>query len=389
MLEELAISIIFGIIGHSSGIASEIGVHKFVQFIKNNRGQKKFINHDLKRGLYHAYLLALMNLCNECLAQEKRSQIDDKETNVWLETKKQQLAGELYSNEKENANGNLELSLKEIETLLSSTDLSDSEYIKAVKDKLIEFSLLGESVPPCYEKKVRESFFEELSLYFAFEIKDNDRLRHIFENQILSHIDIRIDTLEKSIEEISKKHPELQNKLDIIHTELIGTRTQLDSHHEEILSILTSNGDNISEIKSHMRILNYHLMEDMPGPDADSDFTAILFIKKDDVPTKKKIHLTSKKKNFIIGRKIRDANPDIPLGSSFVGREHAFIEYTGEEYTISDTCSKNGTSLNGILLEKGRTYPLHHGDQISLAHDNVICYFCLRNSSSGTLELPR
>jgi two-component system response regulator QseB len=80
-------------------------------------------------------------------------------------------------------------------------------------------------------------------------------------------------------------------------------------------------------------------------------------------------------------------NPDIPLGSPFVSKEHAIIENTSDGFTLIDKCSKNGTRINGIPLEKGKTYTLHHGNQISLANDNVICYFCWRNDSLETLEL--
>ncbi|NBW39746.1 FHA domain-containing protein [bacterium] len=48
-----------------------------------------------------------------------------------------------------------------------------------------------------------------------------------------------------------------------------------------------------------------------------------------------------------------------------VSRKHATIEMSGDELSIIDMGSLNGTILNGaVQLEEGKVYPLQDGDQI-------------------------
>ncbi len=388
MIEELALAILFGIIGQSSGIIADRGVRKLIRYAKDASENKKFINHDLKKGLTHAYILALMNLVNECLERSKESEDVLQDEIQWLETKKRQLSSDLRLNEKKGEWVEFDLSLIELESLLSSPQIPNSQYIIDIKNKLNAYTLRGNVISPCFKEKVINSFFDELALYFAFEIKNNDRLRHIFENEVLSQIDLRIDDLEKSIDNSALKYPELQNKLDAVHTELIVGRIQLDAHYAEINQVLTGSVGDLSEIKTHLKILTRQLEYNNAEFTIDESSIAILYINKDDIDIRKKIPLKNDKKIFIIGRKIKDFIPDIPLCSPFISKQHAIIENTNNGFMLTDKGSKNGTRLNGILLEKGRAQRLNHGDQISLAKDKVICYFCLRNDSLETLELP-
>lgn len=58
-----------------------------------------------------------------------------------------------------------------------------------------------------------------------------------------------------------------------------------------------------------------------------------------------------------------------PYGAYSLGlsREHARILYIEHGFMIEDLGSSNGTLLNGELLTPKRYYPLHNGDQVSLA----------------------
>jgi hypothetical protein len=387
MWEQLALTIIFGIIGKASGITAEVGVGRLRDFFREKKGNKAYINHDLKRGLNHAYLLALMNICNECLESLKGTN-GESETHIqWLEDRQRQLSDDLSLCEKGAITGDLEFSVKELETLLISNQLSDSEFIKTIERTLVEFALIDEGAPSCYNQKVRNSLFDELSLYFAFELKNNDKMRHIFESQILSHIDIRIETLEKSIYEISKKYPELQTKLDSIQNEIISARIHFDSHQREIIEVLTGSMNDISEIKTHLKILTQYLDENEAIFPNSSDFNAILYVKKDDVAKKKYFPLKNSQEIYLIGRDVKSSSPDISFHCAFVSKKHAKIERKESEFLLSDTMSKNGTRINGIPLEKGKEYKLKHGDQISFANDNVICYFCWHRDSDETMDL--
>jgi hypothetical protein len=384
MLDQLALSIVFGIIGRSVTILAEHGVRNVINLSRFSQKQN-YLNHDLEKGLYRAYILAILNICKECNLTLKESGDSFLKERNWLEEKQRRLSSDLDAIEYENLTGGLSLSLSDIGTLLIPDTLSNAKYIQAVQDKLVEFTLMEETPSPCFKEKIKESLIDEVSLYFAFQIKSNDKLRHIFSVQVLSQLGFHIEDLERSIQELSKEYPSLQKKLDVIQTELLSTRAQLDSQHKEILGVLTDSSSDLAEIKTHLKILRNQFSTD--ADQANSGSNALFYITKDDIQTKRVIHLKTDQEIFIIGRKTEGSHPYISLGSLFVGREHAFIENRNSVFFITDKGSKNGTNINGMPLEKGKAYRLNHGDQIGLAKNHVICYFCYRFYSPETMEL--
>jgi hypothetical protein len=78
---------------------------------------------------------------------------------------------------------------------------------------------------------------------------------------------------------------------------------------------------------------------------------------------KKDIHLIGKDKEAA----------DVTLDSPAVSRLHARLIWDGESYLISDLNSRNGTDINGRLLEPGEEYRLESGDRIRLA-DLTFCF---------------
>ena len=58
---------------------------------------------------------------------------------------------------------------------------------------------------------------------------------------------------------------------------------------------------------------------------------------------------------------------DILADSAAVSRIHARLIRRDEGYVILDMRSRNGTFLNGLLLDAGKTYLLHDGDEIRCA----------------------
>jgi hypothetical protein len=387
MLEELALAVVFGIVGHTAGVVSDIGMRNLINFSHIIKKDRQYINHDLENGLNHAYLLAVMNICNECKSGLIARDEEKSEEFNWLGEKQRQLATNLQSIEEKKEKGDFSLSMKEMETLLISDNMSTSQYFTGIQEQVISFTLLGDVKSPCFKEKVKSSLLDELSLYFAFEIKNNPRLRNIFQSQILSQVDLHVEDIEISIHEISKRYPDLQTKLDVIQNELSETRTQLDSHHREIVGVLTSNVADISEIKTHLRILTQQLNDTSSQKDEGYEYDALIFIKKGAIPPKKKIPLRNDQNIFILGRKNKDTNPDIPFDNGFISKKHASIERKDEAFYLMDI-SKNGTNINGIPLEKEKSYKLTHGDQIGLANDQAICYFCNPSTSSETMELP-
>lgn len=71
-----------------------------------------------------------------------------------------------------------------------------------------------------------------------------------------------------------------------------------------------------------------------------------------------------------------DPTPNIVFTSQRVSRKHAVIEYDGKKYTVSDSESSGGTSINGNPLQIGVKYHLRHGDSLGLANETVLCTFC-------------
>ena len=67
---------------------------------------------------------------------------------------------------------------------------------------------------------------------------------------------------------------------------------------------------------------------------------------------------------------------DIVAASSAVSRMHARLIRQEQGYTVTDLRSRNGTFLNGKMLEAGRAYELQSGDSIRFA-DLTFQYWCV------------
>jgi pSer/pThr/pTyr-binding forkhead associated (FHA) protein len=100
-----------------------------------------------------------------------------------------------------------------------------------------------------------------------------------------------------------------------------------------------------------------------PPPEAADSIVAILILDQDEV-----IHLGGRN-DYTFGRSTKGQTiiPDIDLNpynayESGVSRLHANINITGQEVTIQDLGSANGTRLNGKRLNPHSEYPLNHGD---------------------------
>ena len=61
----------------------------------------------------------------------------------------------------------------------------------------------------------------------------------------------------------------------------------------------------------------------------------------------------------------RDPSCDVVLNSSFVSRQHARLQRSGEAYELVDAGSRNGVLVNGKRLE--RRHVLQKGDEIEIA----------------------
>jgi hypothetical protein len=385
--EIFALTVIFWIIEQSSGICVKISPGKFKELEEKIRKKEGFINHDLRKSLSTAYLLALMNISNGCLKAIMGSKEKLKTEIKWLEGKQRELSNDLTLNERGIPNSAIETLFEELETILLPNPVPDSKYIPSIRDAFIDFTLNDESVPDCFKQKVKNSLFDGLSLYFVFELNNNDKIKSLFENQVFIQTDFRIESLDRSIREISRKYPELQTKLDLVQEEIISAGIPFNAFRKEILKVLTGSVFDTSETTEHLKKLTYCFDEAGKIFFDSSDFNALLYIKKDEVILKNYIPLKNDQKIFTLGRNVPNSSPDIPFDSAFISKKHAIIENRNNEFVIKDLMSKNGTRINGIPLERDKDYLLDHGDQISLAYDDGICYFFRRKDPGETLEL--
>jgi len=68
---------------------------------------------------------------------------------------------------------------------------------------------------------------------------------------------------------------------------------------------------------------------------------------------------------FLVGRGPECA---LRLSGSYVSTQHALIRWQGHAWELLDRGSRNGTHLNGELLEPGRPYRLNKGATMSFGH---------------------
>lgn len=77
----------------------------------------------------------------------------------------------------------------------------------------------------------------------------------------------------------------------------------------------------------------------------------------------------------------RSANNDLQVADGFVSRRHLKITRRGERFFIKDLFSKNGTFLNGELMNAGVDYPLPEGVPVIFG----MSVFCLGEGCSEEL----
>ena len=84
-------------------------------------------------------------------------------------------------------------------------------------------------------------------------------------------------------------------------------------------------------------------------------------------PTRVEIAVT--KDEFVIGKKAEICDGVIGF-NKMISRSHCRINRRGNQYTITDLQSANGTYVNKIRLQPNQPYPIHNGDVIRLANSD-------------------
>ena len=81
---------------------------------------------------------------------------------------------------------------------------------------------------------------------------------------------------------------------------------------------------------------------------------------------REKIEFVIGEEPFLLGKDSSTANGVI-IGHNAVSRKHCSITFDGKSYYVEDTESKNGTFVNGKLIEKNHRVELRRGMTLRLA----------------------
>jgi len=159
----------------------------------------KLVNHDLKRALKRSFLSALQNIVLECHYElyPHKSLLpypsDKRDTLKWLDRKRNQLATELKELEQQEPVEAPFAFFGEVESLFNPTNQLSKENVQSLREKLITEALKNDAnIPECYDKQLRAHLFEQVTEYFAWEIKYNPVVYNILSAQFLAQINAHL-----------------------------------------------------------------------------------------------------------------------------------------------------------------------------------------------------
>jgi len=256
MIEGMILTVLGGLLSSAlSGVVgnrADAAVFNAWRFIgkRLRENNDKPINHDLQRAVVRSYINALNVICDECLEELKKNKKEYKTEIQFLEDKKIELNRKLKEIEKaEYVVSPLE-ELNEIELLLTSEGTLAREQIEIIKEKLIIASIGSDNIPACFREKIEKpnaGLFELMSLFFAKEIKQNQVVRNIFEGQLLSKIDVKLNGQILTV--------------DLIEKSLIHVASQVS----EVLSITSRTETKVDEIATGVKnLLNEKAKKELP-----------------------------------------------------------------------------------------------------------------------------
>ncbi len=144
--------------------------------------------------------MALKSICDHCIDELKTKKNEHAEEIAWLEQKRRSLDDELKAVERAEYVP-LE-SLTEIELLVLPDGSLAQERIDEIKRKLVDAAIAGSKPPACFREKVENELFRRLGVYFAEEIKTDERVKNVFKGQLLAQIDVRLREQELKLDHI-------------------------------------------------------------------------------------------------------------------------------------------------------------------------------------------
>ncbi|QLE54194.1 DUF1822 family protein [Nostoc sp. TCL26-01] len=205
--------------GVAKGVAEPVFKEKYLEFIKY---QGKFVNHDLEKALRNSFLLAQRSIVSECRQELVASSryvyrgssrigtLEHYDDIRLLEKKLSQIQQELNQVKELKENTTPISSLSDVGFLLTQTESLAQKYIK---EQLLAEALQDIDLP-YYRDKLENSLLERISAYFIFEIKNNQAVRDVLQTQLQIETYLRIDDLEKSLQNLAQEIPQLVEKLN-------------------------------------------------------------------------------------------------------------------------------------------------------------------------------
>jgi tetratricopeptide (TPR) repeat protein len=194
-----------GLVGNKANEAVNLTVKKIVERMKEGG---RVVNDDIEKAVLRSYIRALRDICENCLIELKQKNTVEVS---WLKKKKRELDKQL------EAVGKMEYveppieTLDEIELLVTPQGELAQERIGAVKAQLIKIATKDCEISQCFKDNVTSDLFERMCEIFSSEIKGDQRVRNIFEGQLLARIDVEIegqrltiDRIEESLRDVAR-----------------------------------------------------------------------------------------------------------------------------------------------------------------------------------------
>lgn len=110
-----------------------------------------------------------------------------------------------------------------------------------------------------------------------------------------------------------------------------------------------------------------HTVDVSSGGSVSSNAQMNMYVIAMDAPTRVEIAIT--KDEFILGKKQEIVDGVISF-NKMISRSHCKINRSGEQFTITDLQSANGTFVNRVRCQPNQPYPIKNGDVIRLANSD-------------------
>ncbi len=238
------------------------------------------VNHDLQRAVHEAYLKATLFVCKsfmeECGVSRELLRADDpldrpRSEAARADAVRQKLYAEIKQLSDPDDVPSAKIPKTKLKLLLTSGNMSAKEQLETLKAELkeqviVHISEWQDNLPYCFILMIREGWerngvqldwFNSLCLWFAEILKNNERVRTIFQSELLAEQAVGIEFIQErleKLEEIGEPVREavehifyIREKIDKIDGKIDGIseqNTELNRKLEELRQELIQEGRN-------------------------------------------------------------------------------------------------------------------------------------------------